>query len=163
VELHWNLRKTTEPWRNGGCQDNLLPWLKAKSPICLDLSGLTWWEGLLERIKAKFKETKEDTSRKITFFQKCDTNKQNMTWKIIKCNNPFVVYSVVTFCTETYLTYTTKTWHQCYCKLQTANCKLQTVIKGKPVTGRKTKYIPSDTKLKSSVLVQGKEKLHALY
>jgi hypothetical protein len=34
---------------------------------------------------------------------------------------------------------------------------LQTVTKGKPVTGRKTKYIPSDSKLTSSVLVQGKE------
>lgn len=117
MELQWNLRKITEPWRKGSCQDNLLPWLKSKSPICSDLSGLTWWEGLLERIKETFKEKKEDTSRKITFFQKYDTNKQNIPWKIRKCNNAFVVYRVVTYCTRMYLTYATKTCHQCYCKL----------------------------------------------
>jgi hypothetical protein len=57
----------------------LLTRLTAKSPICSDLLGLTWWEGALESIKEKFKEKKEDTSKKISFFHKYDTNGQNMT------------------------------------------------------------------------------------
>lgn len=154
VELHWNLRKTTEPWCNGNCQDNLLPWLKAKSTVFSDLLGFTWWEGLVERTKEKFKGKKEDASRKITFLQKYGTNKRNITWKIRKCNNPFVVYSAVTSCTRTYLTHTQN-------KIL-ATMLLQTVTKGKPVTGRKRKYIPSASKLTSSVLVQGKEKLRVL-
>jgi hypothetical protein len=155
VEQHWNRRKTTQPWRNGSCQDNLLPRLKTKSPICSDLLGLSWWERLLERIERKFKEEKEDTSRKINFFQKYDTNKQNMSWKIRKSNNPFVVHSVATSCTWTQLTDTTRTWHQCYCRLSPrAN---------RSVTVRATKCIPSKSKLTSSVIVLRKEKLHALY
>jgi hypothetical protein len=152
VELHWNLRKTTELWRKENCQDNLLPWLKAKSPICSDLLGLSWWERLLERIKGNFKGKKKDTSEKITLFQKYNANKQNISWEIRKFNNPFLVYSVVTSCTRTYFTYTKK---------NETVMLLQTVAKGKPVTGTKTKYIPSDSKLTSSVLVQGKGKLHA--